>query len=121
MPTCQGVIFNPERIAFKWVEDWQQARFRFQAAQSMIGSASNGEITIYAGPFIIATLKIALLFESEKQLSQGLRGTNQAEVTSNLYKQIFTSYSHVDAPVVLACRNAYQALGFNVLIDIDTL
>ena len=36
-------------------------------------------------------------------------------------EDIFISYSHKDSEVVLACKKAYEALGFNVLIDIDTL
>ena len=40
-----------------------------------------------------------------------------------MYRQeeIFVSYSHKDSAIVLACKKAYEALGFNVLIDIDTL
>jgi hypothetical protein len=121
VPTCQGVTFNPQQVTFKWIEDWQQTKFRFQAAQGLQGSAGNGEITLYAGPIIIATLKIALLFESEEQISPNARGTNQAHITTSAYNQIFVSYSHADTPVVLACRNAYKALGMQVLIDRDTL
>src|SRR5207245_11047056 len=91
------------------------------------GSADNGEITIYAGPLIIATVRMAFLFESAFDESthrlprRNIGGDDNVEVSSSLYKQIFAAYSHADTPVVLACRNVYKALGYNVLIDIDTL
>ena len=40
-----------------------------------------------------------------------------------MYRQedIFVSYSHKDTAIALACKKAYAALGFNILIDADTL
>src|SRR6266567_6260392 len=122
--TCQGVIFGPERVSFKWAEDWHPTAFRFQADKTLAGSAENGEISVYAGPVLIATLKIAFLFEEQSPYpaSPSFAGKNNTtEVSARLYKQIFTSYSHADTPVVLAFRSVYKALGFQVLIDIDTL
>jgi len=121
VPTCQGIKFNPERAPFTWIEDWHQAKFRFQPDRRLAGTTASGEITIYAGPLMIASLKISLRF-----VEQGLAPTagdnrNRAEVSAYLYKRIFASYSRNDTPVVLACRNVYKALGFESLIDIDTL
>jgi hypothetical protein len=121
VPTCLGITFNPERISFTWLEDWHPAKFRFQADRRWTESIGNGEITIYGGPLIIASLKISLRFV-EQNLPPAAEGNrNMAEVSAYLYKRIFTSYSHADTPVVLACRNAYKALGLNPIIDIDNL
>ena len=108
VPTCQGIRFNPERFAFAWIEDWQQVKFRFQS-------------TVYAGPLIIGSIKLSLRFVQQSPALQIEERKNFAEASAYLYKRIFTSYSHQDTPVVLACRNAYKALGFESLIDIDTL
>jgi hypothetical protein len=43
------------------------------------------------------------------------------EISAYLYKRIFASYNHADTSIVLACRNAYKALGLDHIIDIDNL
>jgi hypothetical protein len=120
VPTCQGVTFNPERISFTWVEDWHQAKFRFRADRKLAGSAGNGEITIYAGPLIIATLKIPLLFVEEVSLSSG-KDNEVVESAGSPYKQIFASYSHKDKSLVFACRAVLEGIGSKVLIDRDSI
>jgi hypothetical protein len=119
VPTCDGVRFNPERISFTWDEDVQRSYFRFEAAPELAGLAGNGEITVYVGPLIVSTLKFALLFDQADASPDVSLPT--AQTTGQLFEAIFASYSHDDSAVVLACRNAYKALGLNVNIDIDSL
>lgn len=121
VPTCQGIRFNPERFVFTWIEDWHQIKFRFQVDQRLANTVSNGEITMYAGPLIIGSVKISMRFVQQSLAPPIEERRNFMEASASLYKQIFTSYSHQDTPVVLACRNVYKALGFESLIDIDTL
>jgi hypothetical protein len=117
VPECKGVSFNPKRITFTWLEDWHRSHFRFSAKKELAGSAANGKINIFAGPVLIGSLKMALLLEEQIEPSRDI----SAEATAGLYKHIFASYSHDDTLVVLSCRNIYKALGFNILIDIETL
>ena len=119
VPQGQGVVFNPARMTFAWLEDWHQAAFRFQAKRELAGLAMNAEITVYAGPLILAVLRMPLLCEG-RLAGEALR-TPDAQATALAYQHIFTSYSHRDTEVVLACRNAYQSLGLDVLIDVDSL
>jgi hypothetical protein len=121
VPAFQEVTFNPERVTFTWIEDWHQVKFRFQADRRLAGATSNGEITIYAGPLIIASLKISLRFVEQNTPHSIRDNSNLVEVSAYIYKQIFTSYSHTDSTIVLVCRNVYKALGFDILIDIDNL
>jgi hypothetical protein len=127
VPTCDGITFNPERITLKWIEDLHRAEFRFSASKDLAGAAANLTITVYVGPLIVSTLKGGLLFDEAGGAAAADTAANSAANTSavsaDLYKeeQIFVSYSHDDTPVVLACRDAYRALGYTVLIDIDTL
>jgi hypothetical protein len=121
VPTCQGITFNPERVSFIWIEDWYQERFRFRADRTLAGSTRNIDITIYVGPLIIASLKIWLRFVEQPSPPSVEDNINRTETSTYYYRRIFTSYSHADSPVVLACRNTYQALGLDVLIDIDNL
>jgi hypothetical protein len=120
VPTCEGVIFNPERDTFKWVEDVHRSDFRFRAGKDLADSAANIVITVFVGPLIVATIKGGILFSA--QSTQPTPGES-ARITASLYRseQIFPSYSHADEDIVIACRNAYKALGFEFLRDRDTL
>jgi hypothetical protein len=119
VPNAPGVVFNPARVTFTWLEDWHQTPFRFQAKSDLAGTAVNAEIVVYAGPLILAVVKMPLLCEGRLPVEAGR--VPEAQATGQAYQHIFTSYSHRDTQVVLACRNAYQSLGFDVLIDVDTL
>jgi pSer/pThr/pTyr-binding forkhead associated (FHA) protein len=117
VPTCKGVAFNPRRLTFEWLEDWQRTIFRYRASKELAGSAVNGKINIFVGPLLVATIKMPLLLEGRILQPQD----HYLQTTADLYKQIFASYSHNDAQIVFTCRNVYKALGFDVLIDIDSL
>lgn len=120
VPSCEGVTFNPERFSFKWLEDKHRAQFRMQADTSLVDMAGNGLVTIYVGPVIVGTLKMAMLF-SETEADISFVGSE--ETTGRMYRQdeIFISYSHRDTAVIRNCQRAYEALGFNLLIDSETL
>lgn len=120
VPSCEGVTFNPERFSFKWIEDRHRATFRLLADKSLAGLSGNIVITIFVGPLIVGTLKMGLLVH-ETETGMGAGGND--EVTSQMYHQddIFISYSHRDTAVIHRCQQAYQSIGFNVLIDSETL
>ncbi|HEU0294219.1 MAG TPA: protein kinase [Anaerolineales bacterium] len=118
IPTCSGVTFNPEQISFQWAEDYHRAHFRFKADPSLADAAANGQISIYAGPIIIGTLKFAMLF-TETLTADGPEHEEQARMY--LSNRIFISYSHKDTDFALMVRNVLRAVGYDVLIDIDDL
>ncbi len=119
IPTCDGVLFNPERVTFKWVEDMQRADFRMQAATELAGLAGNLTVTVFAGPLIVATIRGGMTFNDVNSAA----ASTSAQATTAMYRseQIFVSYSHKDEDIVIACRNTYAALGWQVLRDRDTL
>jgi anti-sigma B factor antagonist len=120
VPACEGVKFNPERVSFQWLEDQHRAQFRLQAEASQTGMAGNARVTVYVGPLIVGTLKMGMLFnETEADLGSA----RSEQVNGRMYDQddIFISYSHRDTDVVRICKQAYEALGHNVLIDFETL
>lgn len=120
IPSCDGVTFNPDRYSFKWLEDQHRAQFRMRADTSLVDMAGNGQVTIYVGPVIVGTLKMAMLFN---ELEADTSSVGSEEVTGRMYRQdeIFISYSHRDTAIISNCQKAYDALGFNVLIDSETL
>jgi len=121
IPTLQGVTFNPPQIEFNWVEDWHSAKFRFQADNRLTGTTASGEVTIYAGPLLVAVLKLSLRFVEQSLQPLAVESRNQAQVSASPYRKIFTSYSHADTAVVLAIRNVCKALGDESFIDIEQL
>ena len=69
----------------------------------------------------MGTLKLAMLFDETEPAVAPTESSQ--EINGHMYtpEAVFVSYSHNDTPVVVACRDVYKALGFDVLIDIDTL
>jgi hypothetical protein len=118
IPTCEGLDFNPPRVVFKWMENYHRADFRFRADKSLTNDAAKGSIDVYVGPLMIGSLKLAMLLNEKDPAT-----TRHREVHRRMYRQeqIFVSYSHKDTAIVLACKKAYDAIGHNVLRDIDTL
>lgn len=126
MPALAGVTFNPAHLTITWIEEWQRAQFRFCAAKELAGSAGNGEITFYAGPVLVATANLAMLFEDQPVTTaannlEEAEETADAEVRGHRYEDVFASYSRKDRAVVLACRNTYKALGVRVYMDVASL
>jgi hypothetical protein len=99
------------------VKDWHRAIFSFNVDKRWAGVVGSGEIIVFAGPLIIASLKISLRFG--EQSFQDNR--NQEEVSAFRYRKIFTSYSHIDMPIVFAIRKAYEAIGDDSFLDIENL
>jgi anti-anti-sigma factor len=120
VPDCEGVNFNPKSVTFQWLEDLHRVQFRMQAEAGMAGLAGNARVTLYAGPLIVGTLKMGMLF-SEAETGPG--PVSSAEASARIYHQedIFISYSHRDTDIVRICEKAYKALGHNVLVDYETL
>ncbi len=134
MPRCEGVTFNPESVTLKWLEDLHRADFRFRAEASLAGTDDLALVDIYVGPLIVGQVKLAMSFESAPPPAinpinaivnrvKNSRLPQSVPITASMYRQdqIFVSYSHADTSVAVRFRNACKALGFEVLIDIDTL
>jgi hypothetical protein len=117
VPTFRGVIFNPESITFSWEKDWHLTIFSFNAHRSWAGAVGNGEVTIFTGPLILASLKISLRLEEQAFHSPVRYDYNQEEVSVSPYRKIFASYSHDATPIVLAIRKAAEVIGDESLMD----
>jgi hypothetical protein len=121
-PYAPDVLFNPESITLAWWEDLHRLEFRFKAAAALRDQAVNLTITVSADPLVIATLRGGIVFEAPESAYASNPFENEP-ITTAPYRaeEIFVSYSHRDSDVVEACRNAYRALGYKVLMDIDEL
>ncbi|MCC6972848.1 MAG: toll/interleukin-1 receptor domain-containing protein [Anaerolineae bacterium] len=121
IPQCTGVKFNPERIVFNWLEDIHRADFRFRGENDDL-ELENINVSVYTGPVNLASLKLGVEFTLDELVS-AMESVPQHPMGAEIYtaSQIFPSYSHDDEPIVIACRNAYKALGYEFLRDRDKL
>ncbi len=117
VPSCEGVTFNPERVSFKWMEDFHRADFRFKADKSLSDDAVKGQITIYVGPLIVGTLKFAMLFNDKEM--KPVEHEECAKMYGN--DDVFISYSRKDTEVARAFKNILEATGLDVFLDVDNL
>jgi hypothetical protein len=120
VPACEGVKFNPETVTFQWLEDHHRVQFRLQADPSLAGMAGNAQVTLYVGPLMVGTLKMGMLFNEREAGSVPAR-SEEASTRMYHYDEIFISYSHRDNDIVRTFKQAYEALGHNVLVDFETL
>ncbi len=118
IPSCEGITFNPERLSFTWVEDLNRADFRFKAHETLLGDAAKGQISIYAGPLIIGTLKFAMLFTD-----QSPSPVQEHEEHASMYGRddVFISYSRQDTEIARIFKTILAATGMDVFIDVDNL
>jgi pSer/pThr/pTyr-binding forkhead associated (FHA) protein len=119
VPECRGVLFNPKRVTLQWSDDWHRSIFRFYARRELAGLSRNGRINIFAGPLLVGTLRMAMLFEEQERLDPIDAG--DADISTRPYERIFVSYSQQDKIVIRACQDMYRTLGFDELIKIDQM
>jgi hypothetical protein len=118
VPECRGVLFNPRRVTLQWSEDWHRSIFRFSARRDLAGLSRNGRINIFAGPLLVGTLRMAMLFEEQERIDPLIE---DAAISTKPYQGIFVSYSHHDKVVMQACQDMYRTLGFDPLLQIDQM
>jgi hypothetical protein len=118
VPSCEGITFNPDHIALKWMEVFDRAAFRFKADSTLVDDAAKGQIDILVGPLIIGSLKFAMLLHD-----QDIYQPNDREEQVKMYGEddVFISYSRKDKEVVQAFKNILEATGFDVFLDVDDL
>ncbi|MCB9436682.1 MAG: toll/interleukin-1 receptor domain-containing protein [Anaerolineales bacterium] len=119
VPSAEGIEFNPPDLKLTWVEDYHRASFRFKANSDIVGEPANGEVAIYVGPLEIATIRFSIFVTDTP--TEGEDAESQQAVQAAMYKRIFASYSHRDTAIVKACVAAFKSIGYDVLIDYETL
>ncbi len=118
VPECRGVLFNPRRVTLQWSEDWHRSIFRFSARRDLAGLSRNGRINIFAGPLLVGTLRMAMLFEEQERIDPLIE---DAAISTKPYQNIFASYSHHDKAVMQACQDMYRTLGFDASLQVDQM
>jgi len=118
VPEGRGLTFKPAEAVLTWDEDMERALFRFKASGEMVNEPVLGEISVYVGPLEIATVRFSV-FVTEGDRAEA--HVPLVESSASMYQRIFASYSHQDTPVVDTVVETLKVVGFDVLIDRETL
>lgn len=105
VPECDGVTFEPEYDSFRWYKRWHRNEFTFTARQDLAGSQHACSITVYAGPFIIATLRVPLSFEAV------VHPRRMSQLRNPWPRSIVASSSHTAMQIRPWCSHAGPHIG----------
>lgn len=115
-PTGTGLAFEPMSAETTRHGDWNAIEFQFKASRKLSGEAATGMIELLDDSSQFAALKLPFFCSAG---AGPLESPAAAEV--GLYRRIFFSYSHKDAAIVTAIRDAYAALGVDVMLPEEQL
>lgn len=120
VPRAEGVEFNPEERQVKWLKDVHHVDFEMKGAPDSEGKTLRGNLTVYAGPFILADVPLA--FQVDSVLAETSAPDELfADTSAEPYDKIFASYSHRDKAVVEQFEAHVEALGHRYLRDVYSL
>ena len=115
-PTGAGLAFEPLSARTTRKGDWNTIEFQVKASRTLSGEAATSVIELLDGSSQLTALKLPFLCSAT---AGPLESSAATEV--GLYRNIFISYSHKDAAIVTAIRNAYAALGVHVMLPEEQL
>ena len=115
VPEVSGLIFNPPRRSFLWVESVHRADFRVKANRSLAGTVARGRITAFLGTLLIADIPLTLRVDAHVPDAETAPVPQNEPVKH--YRKVFASYSHKDLPIVEQVESYIRMLGDEVLRD----
>jgi len=121
LPEVVGVVFNPPRATFRWLESVHRQDFRFIVKGDHHGQTLSGSLTVFLGTRIVADVPLAFLVDAT---AKPFQSANPMEaVSSRPYRKVFASYSHRDSKIVAQVEKRVKAsgLGDQYLRDSTTL
>jgi hypothetical protein len=120
VPEADGIEFKPNSLTLRFDEDFERGNFRFSAKAFLAGQPCFGEMAFFVGPVQIANIRFSV-FVSDAVNESTILSKGRIEAKAKMYQKIFVSYSHMDTGIVIACKQAFEAIGNDVLVDFDIL
>jgi len=121
VPEGEGLLFDPPQARLTWSGAWQRADFSMRATGDRAGHVVEGSIACYAGPLLIANVRLPVVVLRPGARPRKREEKGPALQSARLYQAIFASYAHADTPVVEAMEKACKALGMDYLRDVINL
>ncbi|MBN8595963.1 MAG: toll/interleukin-1 receptor domain-containing protein [Anaerolineae bacterium] len=118
VPRIPNVKVNPERADVTWIGDIEHLEFKMKVNEKIKDNVGlSGEVTIYMGGFVVATLPIVAKVGKQAKSSGAMSSDTQYP-----YKRLFISYSSRDRRVVELIDLFYQRYPYiETLIDFKFL
>lgn len=117
-PRIARVACNPAQQIVTWFGELEQVSFRIHdAGPAGERSPRAGFIDVTTSGLLIAQIPVSITPDDE---------TSAASVPyqwhhGQMFTRIFGSYAHEDRAVVLACQEAYRALGIQLFVDAQSI
>jgi hypothetical protein len=122
VPQLPGCRCNPPEATVLWLEDWHSVLFRVQAHREAPGFAPgravNGRVAFFVESVLVGEVPIWALISDRDE--PGETAPRRSEPVA-AYDRVFASYSHRDGEIVGALGRAYEALGMELLRDVEVL
>jgi hypothetical protein len=126
VPDVVGVVFNPPRASFLWLEPIHVEEFRLRADPHMAGQYARGHLSVFFGLLLIAdvSINISVSRVDDSIVADDTRNppmTAMGSDSARRYRAIFASYSHLDADIVNWFEQTYRSIGDELLRDVRHL
>ncbi len=114
-PQLQNLIFNPNKLAFGFYEEWHRFDFKFWVGEDWLNKNIDGTllVSLRGLPFSHISIEFVVGTQNSKIESKSTQ--------NNAYQNIFVCYSHRDTFIVEFMEKAYTAFGHNYLRDVTQL
>ena len=117
VPNLAGVVFNPQEVAFQWLEPLHRQEFRLSVQDSYSAATLEGCIAVYRDMFLIAEIPLRIAISDDAPIAD----SPSVRTPAVLYRKIFASYSHRDADVVDSVMQLVRSTGDDYLRDVVNL
>lgn len=118
VPDVPGCRFNPPVAMAEWSEATLSVAFRMKADRELDGDTARGQLSIFAGPLMLAEMAIVVRVTSQPQ--EPVPAAEESVVVAP-YRRVFASYSHRDEPIVRQMEVFARALGDDFMRDVTQL
>jgi len=113
-PKVDGVVFNPASMEIAWIEDLQEANFRFSVKEGVAATSLLGRVQLSVEGFEVASIAVSMTIGGGSWVKEDDPWDLS---TVELHQQVFASYAREDAPIIDTCRSVYNGLGIYLFVD----
>jgi hypothetical protein len=113
----EGVVCNPPEKIFYWYEPVHREIFRIKTTKNYLNTVCRGRISVYFGSICVADIQCSIRVDD----SHPVKKPTFNRTSTQMYRKIFTSYSHEDEKIVTTCVNFVASTGDRYLRDVIAL
>jgi serine/threonine protein kinase len=116
VPVVQGITFDPPSRYFTWRKSVHREEFDMWAVPDLDGQTLTGRLMVFLGSVIIAEVGLTIAVD-RRAVASAEEASLDTPQSGRRLRQIFTSYSHKDEPVVAELAHVAPIFGARYLMD----